>query len=154
MNIKTTILFVLLLIQTTFVGAADQDDVVGFWLSESKKGVIEISRNGDEYEGKIVWIKDIYEKKVEQQLDSNNPNDLLKKRALLGLQNLKGFKFKQSKWQGGTVYDPQKGKTYSSYLYMSDINTLKLRGFVGVALFGRTSTMIRQQSAVPDSYLQ
>jgi uncharacterized protein (DUF2147 family) len=154
MNIKKITLLVLLIIPTAFVEAANQDDIVGYWLSESKKGVIEITRNGDYYEGNIVWIKDVYEKKTKQPLDINNPDESLQTRKLLGLQNLKGFKFKQKKWQGGTVYDPQKGKTYSSYLYMADQNTLKLRGFIGVALFGRTSTMIRQLSAIPDSYAQ
>lgn len=32
------------------------------------------------------------------------------------------------------------GKTYSSYMYLKDNNTLKVRGYVGVSLFGRTET--------------
>lgn len=32
------------------------------------------------------------------------------------------------------------GKTYSSYMYLKDNNTLKVQGYVGVSLFGRTET--------------
>lgn len=126
----------------------------GFWLSQSERGVIEIYRNKDLYEGKIVWVIDIWEGGDKVRLDVKNPVINLRKRELIGLINLQGFRYQNNQWENGKVYDPAKGKTYSSYLSMLNMYTLKLRGYIGVALFGRTSTMVRQQAAIPDIYQQ
>ncbi len=128
------------------------DDVLGFWLSESKKGVVEIYKKGDEFEGKLVWIKDIHDGKVEDKLDINNPEESERKKSLKGLVNLKGFKFDGNEWTGGTIYDPQKGKTYKAFMKMDGNDKLKIRGYIGISLFGRTTEWERQKSAVPDSY--
>ena len=46
-------------------------------------------------------------------------------------------------WKGGDIYDPESGKTYSSYMFLKDKNTLKVRGYVGISLFGRTEVWTR-----------
>jgi uncharacterized protein (DUF2147 family) len=57
---------------------------------------------------------------------------------------LSNFKFDgNDKWKGGDIYDPESGKTYSSYLYLKGKNILKVRGYVGISLFGRTETWTR-----------
>ena len=146
----------ILLSITSVVSAAsvNENDILGFWLSESGKGVIEIYRTGDKFEGKVVWVKDIHEAVVKAKFDIKNPKKELQSRSLLGLKNLEGFSFKKDQWKGGTVYDPAKGKTYSSYMSLKDIDTLKLRGYIGIALLGRTSVLKRQKSSIPDSYSQ
>jgi len=131
-----------------------EDDILGYWLSESGKGVIEIYRAGDKFEGKIVWVKDLHEGVVDEKLDLKNPKKELQKRSILGLKNLQGFTFKKAKWKDGSIYDPAKGKTYSSYMTLKNKDTLKLRGYIGIALLGRTSVMKRQRSAIPDSYVK
>lgn len=46
---------------------------------------------------------------------------------------LTGFKFDgDEEWKGGDIYDPESGKTYTSYMYLKDTNTLKVRGFIGI----------------------
>jgi len=147
-----TSLMVLLVSSNTFAAGFSEDDILGYWLSESGKGVVEIYRAGDKFEGKIVWVKDLHEGVVKEKLDVKNPKKELQTRSILGLKNLQGFTFKKSKWKDGSVYDPAKGKTYSSFMMLKDIDTLKLRGYIGIALLGRTSVMKRQRSAIPDSY--
>jgi uncharacterized protein (DUF2147 family) len=57
---------------------------------------------------------------------------------------LKDFKFDgNDEWKGGDIYDPESGKTYRSYMYLKDSNTLKVRGYVGISLLGRTETWTR-----------
>jgi uncharacterized protein (DUF2147 family) len=57
---------------------------------------------------------------------------------------LKNFKFTGSAWENGTIYDPNSGKTYDCILKIKDGNkTLDIRGFVGISMFGRTSTWTR-----------
>lgn len=145
-------MLLLSLSSSAFAASFNESDVLGFWLSESGKGVVEIYRAGDKFEGKIVWVKDIHEGVLKEKLDVKNPKKELQSRSLIGLKNLQGFSFKKDKWKGGTVYDPAKGKTYSSYMSLKNIDTLKLRGYIGIALLGRTSVMTRQKTAIPDSY--
>ncbi|GIS21656.1 MAG: hypothetical protein CM15mP122_1620 [Bacteroidota bacterium] len=39
---------------------------------------------------------------------------------------------------GGTILDPKSGKIYDCYISLEDDNTLKVRGFLGFSLLGRT----------------
>ena len=40
-------------------------------------------------------------------------------------------------YKDGTIYDPKSGKTYSCKMTI-DGNKLKIRGYIGISLFGRT----------------
>lgn len=114
------------------------DQILGEWLSEPKDGKIQIFKQGDLYFGKISWSKTPGKK------DVNNPDASLRSKELLGQVILKNFKFTGHSWEKGTIYDPHSGKTYDCILKLRDQNkTLDIRGFVGVSLFGRTSTWTR-----------
>jgi uncharacterized protein (DUF2147 family) len=54
---------------------------------------------------------------------------------------LKNFVFDgKDEWEDGTIYDPKNGKTYSCYIrYAEYPNLLKIRGYIGVSLLGRTT---------------
>jgi len=50
-------------------------------------------------------------------------------------------------WDGGQIVDPKTGNTYSVSLTLLDNgNKLKVRGFIGISLFGRTQVWIRELS--------
>jgi uncharacterized protein (DUF2147 family) len=52
---------------------------------------------------------------------------------------LKDFTYAGDKsWENGTIYDPENGSTYSCEINMTDENTLDVRGFIGLSVFGRT----------------
>lgn len=75
--------------------------------------------------------------------DVNNPDKKLRGRSLCGLRV--GQDFTQSDSQhadGGHVYDPKSGRTYSGSMTAQG-NTLKLRGYLGIQLLGRTETWTR-----------
>ena len=128
------------------------DDILGFWLSEGDDALIKIERNKDEFKGDIVWLKSIHTGKVKERLDDKNPDKDKRSRNLIGLTLLKGFEFDDGQWSGGTIYDAKSGKTYSAKMKLDDANTLNLRGFVGISLFGRTSKWTREKSKVPAKY--
>jgi uncharacterized protein (DUF2147 family) len=46
-------------------------------------------------------------------------------------------------WEGGSIYDPEHGKTYACTMMLTDPNTLRVHGYVGVAMFGRTQIWTR-----------
>lgn len=128
------------------------NDLLGFWLSEEKNAVIQVERNDDTFSGKIVWLVDVHTGKIKDKLDTENPDKDKRARSLMGLKILEGFTYDDGRWSGGTIYDAKSGKTYSAKMKLEDPNTLNLRGFVGISLFGRTSKWTREKSKVPAKY--
>lgn len=120
------------------------DDILGIWMTGGKEPAkIQTYKSGDKYYGKIIWLKNPTEN-GKQRTDANNPDQAKRNNPIVGLVILAGFKFDgDDEWKGGDIYDPESGKTYSSYMYLKDNNTLKVRGYVGVSLFGRTETWTR-----------
>lgn len=49
----------------------------------------------------------------------------------------------EGKWKGGKIMDPKNGKEYKCKIELEDNNTLKVRGFIGFSLLGRTQTWYR-----------
>ena len=119
-------------------------DIIGIWLTGGKEPAkIQIYTVGEKFYGKIIWLKNPTEN-GKQRLDNNSPDKEKRSNPIIGLVMLKGFKFDgDEEWKGGDIYDPESGKTYSSYMYLKDKNTLKVRGYVGISLFGRTETWTR-----------
>jgi uncharacterized protein (DUF2147 family) len=49
-------------------------------------------------------------------------------------------------WSGGTILDPESGKMYKCLLSLEDGGEkLKVRGFIGLSLLGRTQYWLRDQ---------
>ena len=130
---------------SAFVAADNPDALVGTWLTGSKKGRVQIYKQGTQYFGKIVWLKEPNDPKTNQpKTDSNNPDSPKKAQPLLGLVNLRNFSYAgENVWDQGKVYDPENGKEYSCKLTLRNNNTLDVRGYVGIALLGRTDTWQR-----------
>ncbi|HNZ08007.1 MAG TPA: DUF2147 domain-containing protein [Candidatus Cloacimonadota bacterium] len=125
--------------------ALKEDDILGSWYNGEKSSKIQIYKTtGGSYAGKIVWLKEPNDAKGVAKLDPKNPDKKLRGRALMNLVILTGLKSKgNDKFDGGKIYDPKSGNTYSCKGELENINTLKLRGFVGVSLIGRTDTWTR-----------
>jgi|APSaa5957512576_1039674.scaffolds.fasta_scaffold53874_1 uncharacterized protein (DUF2147 family) len=117
-----------------------QDKVLGKWFSEDKKGVVEIYKVGNKYNGKIVEILD----KNAERYDINNPDPSKRKQSKLGLVILKNFVFDDDEWEDGTIYDPKNGKTYSCVMELENDNVLEITGYIGITLFGRTAIWTRK----------
>jgi uncharacterized protein (DUF2147 family) len=68
----------------------------------------------------------------------------MKDRPLIGLQVLSGFKWDGNRWSGGQVLDPETGKIYRASLELEDGGAkLRLHGYIGIPLFGRTQYWLR-----------
>ena len=64
----------------------------------------------------------------------------------MGLVLASGFEFNgKNKWEDGSIYDPESGKTYRAKITMKDQDTLELFGYikVGFAKLGRDTTWKR-----------
>jgi uncharacterized protein (DUF2147 family) len=66
-----------------------------------------------------------------------------KNQLILGMVNLRGFHAEGDDWVDGTVVDPENGKQYKGKIWAVDKDTLRMRGFIGISLLGRTETWTR-----------
>ena len=121
-------------------------DILGIWFNEEKTSKLQVYQVGTKFFAKIVWLKDPLDKATgKPRIDNLNPDAKLKNSPLLGLVVLKDFVFDgDNEWKNGTIYDPKNGKNYSCYIKPDDSpNKLKIRGYVGVSLLGRTTYWTR-----------
>ncbi|MFC0152311.1 DUF2147 domain-containing protein [Xanthomonas dyei] len=92
--------------------------------------------------------------KVVEILQSNNgPNPMcdkcdgaLKGKPIKGMTILWGLKADGTAvWDGGSVLDPAKGKTYKAKITLTEGGKkLQMRGYVGIEALGRTQTWVRE----------
>lgn len=124
------------------------DDILGVWLNEDKDAHVNVYEENNLFYGKIVWLKDpIDEETGKPKLDDENNDESLRTRPIMGLMLLRDFEFDgDDEWEGGRIYDPKNGKDYKCYMEFpeeDDLNKLKVRGFIGVSLLGRTTYWTR-----------
>lgn len=132
-------------------GATANDGILGKWTTAEGKSHVVISKCSAGLCGKVVWLKEpnfpADDKKGmagKTKIDRENPDSKLRKKPIIGLQILSGFKTSNGNvWEDGTVYDPENGKTYKSKMTLVDPKTLKVRGFIGFSWIGRTSVWTR-----------
>ena len=119
--------------------AADGDMIVGKYWNDERTSILEIYQTGDTFEGKVVW-------RSEPFIDSNNPDESLQSRSLINVPIITGFVYdaEDDRLEDGEVYAPDDGKTYSGNIWLEDDSqTLKMRGYIGISLFGRTREFTR-----------
>ena len=139
--------------------ADDVDGVLGQWITADGKAKVEIVKDGDVYDGRIVWLKEpLYPADDAQgmggkpKVDRKNPDPALQTRPIIGLLLIQGFKYDgDNVWIDGTIYDPDSGKLYSCKMTLMMDGRLKVRGYVGISLFGRTEIWTRPPPDNPTS---
>mgnify|MGYP002777001249 CR=1 FL=1 len=141
------LLVLALLTRAALPALADNPDaVLGIWKNGEGTGMIQIFKKSDgKFYGRIVWLKVANNPDGTPRTDINNPDEAKRNHSLKGLENMRGFEYKgDNKWEGGQIYDPKNGSDYSCEMALTDANTLEVRGFIGVSLFGRTDVWKRQ----------
>ena len=125
------------------LAAAFAQDVVGKWKLEDGTAIVEVYKNGDVYNGKIVWLEKPTEADGSPAVDNNNPDKALRSRKLIGLNMLSGLKKNGGEYTGGSIYDPGNGKTYNCSMKVEG-DVLKVRGSLDKkGLLGRTMDWFR-----------
>ncbi|OCX54467.1 SIGNAL peptide protein [Mucilaginibacter sp. PPCGB 2223] len=139
---KASILTLLLIASLSVLAQEPNGDaIIGKWLNPSGEDQIWIYKVGNKYFGKLGWIK-VPDENGHPKMDKNNPDPALRTRPDLNLELLKDFTFDGKTYEDGTIYDPKSGKTYSCKMTLTG-NTLKIRGYIGISLFGRTEVWTR-----------
>jgi len=125
--------------------AMNAQTITGQWetyddKTNEKKAVIEIYQTDDLYFAKIV------EKFVgEKNATCESCEGTKKNQPIIGLVIIEDIKKEGDEFSGGTILDPESGKIYKCYLELVEDNKLKVRGYLGFSVFGRTQYWVRKQ---------
>jgi uncharacterized protein (DUF2147 family) len=145
----------LLAVAATPAIAGEADAVVGLWATapdtEDGQAHVKIYEKDGLYHGKIVWLEiPVYPDDDDggmagkEKVDRENPDESLRDRPIMGLPIMFDFTYKgKNKYAKGTIYAPDDGKTYKCKLTLEDANNLKVRGYIGVSMLGRTEKWTR-----------
>ena len=117
--------------------------MLGVWETPNNS-LVRIERCGSALCAKLVHVAPTEPEKT----DKNNPDPKLRQRPLCGLQIGSHFQLVDSAHaKGGLLYDPMSGNTYSGTM-VAEGDSLKLRGYIGISLFGRTEVWHRSSKPV------
>jgi len=126
----------------SFTSSVSSDNIIGVWLNQVKDAKIEIYKNNGKYHGKVVWIKSPNDKNGIPIKDANNPKQNLRSKAIFNLVIIKNLIYNEGEWSGGTIYDPNNGKTYECTFWFEN-NKLMLRGYIGWFYETKTWTRVK-----------
>ena len=134
-------------------GWASDTSVEGCWAFESEDSVLHLVVEGDVLRGTVVaGLHDTFQEGEEigvpgeLRTDVLNPDPNLRTRPVIGMDIVEAT-WDDDIWRG-TIYDPGSGSTYSSTAETRR-SKLRLRGHIGVSLFGRTEVLERVPADVP-----
>jgi uncharacterized protein (DUF2147 family) len=129
------------------LGTIQSQSVIGKWKTiddetGEAKSVVEIYEKSGKIYGKVVEI-----------LRTNHKNDVCakcegseKNKPILGMVIINGLKKDGDEYNGGSILDPTTGKKYKCYITLESADKLKLRGYIGVAIMGRTQYWTRAKN--------
>ncbi|WP_236548024.1 DUF2147 domain-containing protein [Polaribacter septentrionalilitoris] len=137
---KTILTFTLFL----FSISMNSQTIFGKWHSTNEEtgkvdSVIEVYEKNGKAFAKVVEIKNPDRKNALCDLcEGKNKN-----KPILGLNILTGLEKDDDEWSGGKILDPRNGKVYKCYIKLEEPNKLKIRGYIGFALIGKTAYWTR-----------
>jgi len=100
----------------------------------NEKSIVEIyQKDGKAYAKIIQLLEKGKEDKVCDKCKGSNKNKPIK-----GMVIINGLSKDDDEWNGAKILDPKTGKEYKCYITLDTPNKLKVRGYIGFALIGRT----------------
>ncbi|WP_205881707.1 DUF2147 domain-containing protein [Leeuwenhoekiella sp. ZYFB001] len=133
---KISAFLIMMLVCTAGVFA---QDVTGKWKTiddetGDAKSIVEIYKQDGKVYGKIVEIlnKDRQDAKC---IDCPGAD---KGKPINGLVIIKGLEKDGDEYNDGKILDPQSGKLYKCLIELENADKLKVRGYIGFSLIGRT----------------
>ena len=147
-NVKACLLAAALALSSA-AAWADDTSPVGLWkniddVSGKPKALIRITESNGVLQGKL-------EKLFRAPEQDQNPvcdkcEGVNKDKPILGLMFMWGLKKDGDEYNGGEILDPDNGKVYRSKMQLVDGGKkLKVRGYIGMPMLGRSQTWLRQE---------
>ena len=138
-------IFKIILFTYILVNSYQTNQIEGVWITQDdetgkKKSEVLLYKNEGKLYGKILNLL-LEEDKGKLCVNCKGENKNL---AIEGMVIVEGLELNGKIWEEGTILDPKSGKTYSCYITFENDNTLKVRGYIGFSLLGRTQKWIRK----------
>ena len=120
---------------------------VGLWKTiddetKAEKSYVRLTEAGGVLSGRIEKLLD----PAKQESKCDKCEGAKKDQPILGMTIVEGVKKNgdDGLWDGGTILDPNNGKTYKVRMTVKDGGkALDVRGYIGAPLLGRTQTWLR-----------
>jgi uncharacterized protein (DUF2147 family) len=142
-KISSKSLFVFLLVsQFSF-----SQNIIGKWKTiddetGKEKSIVEIFEKNGKVFGRIVEVLDPEKKNKKCELCEGED----KNKSIQGLVIIKGLTKEDDEYSNGKILDPKNGKLYKCSISLESKDKLKVRGYVGFSLIGRTQYWYRAKS--------
>lgn len=115
-----------------------KEAIAGEWLTEGKDARIRFSLAPDgTYMGVVTWST------TPERKDEHNKDPKLRDRLILGMVLMWHLRYDDGEYVDGSVYDPENGSTFGMKATVLGPDSLKIRGFLGISLFGQSQTWTR-----------
>lgn len=114
--------------------ASTANDISGYWLTAQKGSIIQFSKTGNTFSGKMAWNRNPYDKSGKPLKDVNNPDKSKRNNPLIGTEMVTGLTYnpKTDTYENGKIYQPNTGKSFNCTVKLTDKNTvMHLTGGVG-----------------------
>lgn len=140
---KKTVIYSALFIFAGILSMQAQS-VIGKWKTIDDetgvaKSIVEIYQANGKVYGKVIQI---LEKGKEDKVCEECKGDK-KNKPIKGMVIIDGLSKNDDEWDGGKILDPKSGKEYKCVISLENENKLKVRGYVGFSLLGRTQYWTR-----------
>lgn len=103
------------------------------------KSIVQVYEEGGKLYGKVIEILNPAKKDKKCQDCAGADKD----KPILGLIIIKGLTKDGDEYTDGDILDPNKGKLYSCTIKLDGKDKLKVRGYMGVSILGRTQVWTR-----------
>jgi len=127
-------------------GPAEGADPRGLWWVEGGAARVLIEDCPTGVCGRVVWLRSPFGTDGCALRDVENPDEDLSRRPVMGMTILEGLRRDPDRpgvWHDGRIYDPGSGRAYHVVVSIVHEDQLRVRGYVGFELLGRTTTWFR-----------
>lgn len=114
------------------------DDVTG-----KARSIVEIYESGGKLYGRVTKLF----REPGEDLDPicDKCSGYKHNQKVIGMNVISGLTKSGNEWGGGEIVDPKNGKVYSCYISMESADKLKVRGYIGLSVVGRTQYWYREK---------
>lgn len=103
---------------------------IGVWIDHTGRGAVEIVACERALCGRIVWLKDLKDKRGRPLRDELNSDTSKRTRPICGLPVLGGLtRMADGSWDKGWIYDPEQGESFDVELRLLSSDVLQVKGY-------------------------
>lgn len=130
--------------------AAQSEGCIGYWKTiddetNKAKSIVQIYKSGDKYYGKVIKLFREPDEEQDPYCDECDEDDPRYNKRVIGMVILTDLEWDSGddEWDDGEILDPANGEVYDCYIALESQDKLKVRGFLGLSLLGRTQYWYR-----------